>query len=43
MGEIHQILLQKYNLSGELIYVITKEEEETPIQKLLEQEGFSKH
>ncbi len=41
--EIHQALLQKYNLSGRLVHTITKAEENTPIHQLLVQEGFEEH
>ncbi len=41
--EIHQALLQKCNLSGQLIHAIAKAEENTPIHQLLEKEGFEEH
>ncbi len=41
--EIHEALIQKYNLSGWLVHTITKAEENMPIHRFLEKEGFEEH
>lgn len=41
--EIHQALIQKHSLSGHLVHVLTKAEENTSIHQFLEQEGFKEH
>lgn len=40
---IHQALMQKYNLSDQLIHTITKAEEGDTICQQLKQEGFTEH
>ncbi len=41
--EIHQALLQKHSLSGQLVHTLTKTEENTSIHQFLKQEGFKEH
>lgn len=41
--EIHRTLVQKHNLSGQLIHVLTNAEENAPIRQQLKQDGFAEH
>ncbi len=41
--EVHRALIQKHNLSGQLIHALTKAEEQTPICQHLKQDGFAEH